>query len=79
MRLPPSAPISLLPPVIVLRGRKEFNLGVKVVKIEMTVQRLGERERERCEVCCRFLTGMPGLISCVVCVFKEQNADRAAK
>lgn len=31
-----------------------------------------ERERKRCQLCCRFLTGMSGLISCVVCVFKEQ-------
>lgn len=33
---PRSAPASLLPPATVLRGRKEFNLGVKVAKSEPT-------------------------------------------
>lgn len=73
MRLPHYAPISLLPPGTFPRGRTEFNLGVKVVKSKRRdgAQRLGERRR--CLLCCRFLTGMSGLISCVVCVSKEQS------
>lgn len=71
---PHSAPASLLPPAIVLRGRKEFNPGVKAAKSEPTGMECHAWEGRRdARFCWRFLTGTSGLISCVVCVFEEQS------